>query len=105
MKLPPMEYRLLDQREAAIGHFQVLINGSLWDVKQLFIAFPLLGDALLSFSTRNTPNAIGFEAESKLLVPILLFLGKEDKPLVAITAFPFYVEIVRNRNGCRSLPR
>ena len=33
LQLPPMKYRFFDERETAIGHLQVLLHGSVGDVK------------------------------------------------------------------------
>jgi hypothetical protein len=58
-----------------------------------------------ALAARAAAHAIGLQRKFQFLIPVLLFLRKEDKRLAAIAALALHVVIMRHWNCCFSLTR
>lgn len=99
------EYPSFDQRKAGIRHLKCLFLGSVFDVEKCFVLLALTRDAMLALSAFNASDAIRFQAETQFFIPVLLLCGKENEWPFAIATGSFKVEIMRDRDSCRCLPR
>ena len=84
--------------QAAISHLEILVGGSIRNMKELFVPFAFTRSSPLSFPAWHTPHAIGLEAEAQLFIPVLLFLGEEDERAAAVTALARNVVVMRHRH-------
>ena len=74
-------------------------------VEERFVLVTLPSNALTVLPTFHAPNAISFQAEAKLFVPMFLFFGKEDECPPAVATCPFEVEVMGDGHSGRGLPR
>ena len=86
LHLTSVENSSFDEGQAAFRHFKVVICLPVCDLKEFFIALAFSGDTLLPLATGDAAHAIDFQRKFQLLIPMLLFLRKEDKRLAAIAA-------------------
>ena len=62
--LPIAKQTFLDQRKAAIGHFEHFSSGWIIRVAKVLVSFPLSNDIPIGHSTVGTTHAIGFRGKA-----------------------------------------